>query len=162
MQWNEMIEPATRIGLAFALGAAIGIERRVKNHPAGFRTMTLICVGAAGFVLIGIEGLAKNGAAPDAVSRILQGLMTGIGFLGAGSIVRERGNVHGLTTASAVWVVAAVGAACGLGLYPLAVLLAGVTLFSLMILGFAERVVDKRKHGELTDRPAPGVSDTDS
>ena len=61
-----------------------------------------------------------------------------------------------------MWVVAAVGAACGLGLYPLAVLLAGVTLFSLMILGFAERVVDKRKHGELTDRPAPGVSDTDS
>lgn len=155
MQWNEIIEPATRIGLAFVLGAAIGIERRAKNHPAGFRTMTLICVGAAGFVLIGIEGLAKANAAPDAVSRILQGLMTGIGFLGAGSIVRDRGNVHGLTTASAVWVVAAIGAACGLGLFPLAVLLAAVALFALLVLGFVERKVDRRKAGEPTDAPGP-------
>ena len=162
MQWNEMIEPATRIGLAFALGAAIGIERRVKNHPAGFRTMTLICVGAAGFVLIGIEGLAKTNAAPDAVSRILQGLMTGIGFLGAGSIVRDRGSVQGLTTASAVWVVAAIGAACGLGLFPLAMMLAGVTLFSLVILGFVERVVDKRKRSGFSDRPARDASNPDS
>jgi putative Mg2+ transporter-C (MgtC) family protein len=88
--------------------------------------------------------------------------MTGIGFLGAGSIVRDRGNVHGLTTASAVWVVAAIGAACGLGLFPLAILLAGVTVFSLMILGFIERVVDKRRRGEFTDRPAAGASDADS
>lgn len=148
MQWNELVEPATRIGVAFLLGASIGIERRVKNHPAGFRTMTLICVGAAGFVLIGIEGLAKANAAPDAVSRILQGLMTGIGFLGAGSIVRDGGSVHGLTTASAVWVVAAIGAACGLGLFPLAVMLAGIALFALLVLGFVERKVDKRKAGE--------------
>ncbi|HEX8877799.1 MAG TPA: MgtC/SapB family protein [Phycisphaerales bacterium] len=161
MQWNELTEPAIRIGLAFALGAAVGIERWVKKHPAGFRTMSLVCVGSAGFTLVGVEGLSQHAVAPDAVSRVLQGLMTGIGFLGAGSIVRDRGNVHGLTTASAVWVIAAVGAACGLGLYPLAILLASITLFALLILGFVERVVEQRTQGMISKPPRPSSKDQD-
>jgi putative Mg2+ transporter-C (MgtC) family protein len=133
----------------------------MKKRSAGFRTMTLICVGVAGFVLIGIDGLAKSSPAPDAVCRIRHGLMTGIGLLGAGSIVRESGDVHGLTTPSAVCVGAANGAARGLGLFPLAVRLAAVTLFALIIMGCAEQMVERREGGEPSDRRGSVASDAD-
>lgn len=140
-----------RIGAALICGALVGLERERKQRPAGFRTMILISLGSCGFVLIGIESSAKiahsvltslppGSPAPGQaeISRVLQGLMGGIGFVGAGAVLQSKRAVRGVTTAAAVWVVAALGAACGLGLYPLAMVLGFATLFTLIVLDVFE------------------------
>ncbi|MBS0187069.1 MAG: MgtC/SapB family protein [Planctomycetes bacterium] len=137
-------EAAIRIAAALLFGAAVGLERQIGKHPAGFRTMTLISIGSAAFVLVVLEvgagssGL-KSDSAAQATSRVLQGLTTGIGFLGAGTIIRADKSVHGLTTAAAVWCVAAIGAACGLGSIALAGMLTGAALITLVVLKIAEK-----------------------
>lgn len=137
------LEAGIRIGAALGLGAAVGLERQFGRHPAGFRTMTLISIGSAAFVLLVIEvGAGTSGmrsdSAAQATSRVLQGLTTGIGFLGAGTIVRADKSVHGLTTAAAVWCVAAIGAACGLGEIALASMLTAASLLTLVVLKICE------------------------
>lgn len=140
-----------RVGAALLCGALVGLERERKHRPAGFRTMILISLGSCGYVLIGIESIAQLGAegakflpagAPipgqAELSRVLQGLIGGIGFLGAGTVIQNKKAVRGITTAAAVWVVAALGAACALGLFPLAAVLGGATLFTLVVLDVFE------------------------
>ncbi len=138
------LDAAIRIGCALGLGAVIGAERQLGNHPAGFRTMTLISIGSAAFVLVVLEvGASAGGLTADAeaqaTSRVLQGLTTGIGFLGAGTIISNEKNVKGLTTAATVWCVAAIGASCGLGKLPLAAVVTGAALVTLVFMRLAER-----------------------
>lgn len=142
---------AMRVCAALICGALVGLERERKHRPAGFRTMILISLGSCGFVLLGIETASQIGRdsgfvpAPGApvpgqaeMSRVIQGLMGGIGFLGAGAVIQNKKAVRGLTTAAAVWVVAALGAACGFGLFRLALMLGSATLFTLVILDIFE------------------------
>lgn len=156
VELNKMVqlsatEMAMRVGAALLCGALIGIERERKHRPAGFRTMILVSIGSCGFVLIGHESMAQLSAAqlsqlpPGApapgqaeISRVLQGLMGGIGFLGAGAVLQSKRAVRGITTAAAVWVVAALGAACALGLYSLAIILSAACLFTLIVLDVFE------------------------
>lgn len=135
------LEIALRLGASVLLGGLVGLERERKHRPAGFRTMILISLGSAAFVLVGIESLKtlpSNPALPAfgqaEISRTLQGLLGGIGFLGAGAVIQNKKAVRGLTTAAAVWVTAAIGAACGLGLYVLASIVSAGTLFTLVVL----------------------------
>jgi putative Mg2+ transporter-C (MgtC) family protein len=115
----ELTEIALRLGAAVLAGAAIGVNRDLANKPIGMRTLALVALGAAVIALAGIqvEGMATN---PDALSRvvqgIIQGVMAGISFIGAGVILRDAKarTVEGLTTAATVWVTAALGVACGL------------------------------------------------
>jgi putative Mg2+ transporter-C (MgtC) family protein len=102
--------------VSMVLGGLIGIEREIHHKPAGLRTNMLICVGAAVFTLIA-QHIGKN---TDAESRIIQGVITGVGFLGAGVLMHEQGSVHGLTTAATIWLVTAVGIACGARAYGIA------------------------------------------
>ena len=102
-----------RLGLAFVLGAAIGWEREARARPAGLRTHMLVCIGSALFVLVPQQA----GMDQAAVSRVIQGLLAGIGFLGTGAVIKQSdsGNVHGLTTAAGLWATAAIGMTVGLG-----------------------------------------------
>ncbi len=102
-----------RIALAAVLGYAIGWEREFRGKPAGQRTFALVALGAAAFTGLAVEQL------PGGASRIIQGVVTGVGFLGAGLIFRTREEVHGLTTAASAWSVAAVGVLVGVGEYVL-------------------------------------------
>jgi putative Mg2+ transporter-C (MgtC) family protein len=104
---------AVRLVLAGALGALIGAERERVHSAAGLRTHILVGIGSALFILAEVE----SGASMDAISRVIQGLTAGIGFLGAGTILKlgDKIEVHGLTTAASIWVTAAVGVASGLG-----------------------------------------------
>lgn len=142
-------EIAMRVGAALLCGALVGLERERKHRPAGFRTMILISLGSCGFVLLGIESVANIATTANLVpgqpvpgqaemSRIIQGLMGGIGFLGAGAVIQNKRAVRGLTTAAAVWVVSALGAACGFGFYVLAMILGVATLFTLTVLDHVE------------------------
>jgi putative Mg2+ transporter-C (MgtC) family protein len=123
-----------RLLAATVLGAVIGVQRERAGKPAGLRTHMLVTLGTAVFVL----ACSGVGMGPDALSRVIQGIVTGIGFIGAGSILkldRER-DIQGLTTAAGVWMTAAVGVAVGLGSLGVALL---STVFTLVILSFARR-----------------------
>ena len=116
-----------RAALAAALGFVIGWERETCGSPAGDRTAALVALGAAVFTALGAEAFS------DATGRVLAGVATGVGFLGAGVILRQStGEVRGLTTAASLWTVASIGAVAGLGYLLLAILLAGVVLLILL------------------------------
>ncbi len=125
--------------MAILCGGLIGIERELKKKPAGFRTNILICLGSTYFmmvsILVGGSALGKTGDP----SRIAAQVVTGIGFIGAGTIIQSRGHIAGLTTAALIWVVAAVGLFIGAG-YPALAGLATLLIFlTLTVLGMVER-----------------------
>jgi len=117
--------------LAAGLGGAVGLERELGRRPAGLRTNMFICVGSTLFTLLSFELARRFGDTSS--TRIASNLIPGIGFLGAGAIIRERGSVVGLTTAATIFVVASIGMAVGAGMYMTAVFATGLVLFSLTI-----------------------------
>jgi putative Mg2+ transporter-C (MgtC) family protein len=128
---NTLIDMVLRLLLAAALGAVIGYQRERANKPAGLRTHILISLGSALFTVVSIFGF---GDGVD-VSRVAAGVVTGIGFIGAGVIFRGmRGDhVMGLTTAASIWATAAIGLAAGAGMYLIATVVAAITVLVLMI-----------------------------
>ena len=124
------VEMILRLLLAAALGAIIGYQRERAGKPAGLRTHTLICVGAALFTIASLYGF---GVMADP-ARIAAGIVAGIGFIGAGAIIRrEEGIVAGLTTAATIWVVASIGLAAGAGLYLISAVTTAVILIVLFL-----------------------------
>jgi len=120
-----------KIGVAFLLGALLGLEREYRSKPAGFRTLIMITVGATVFTILSYR---IGSATPD---RIAANIITGIGFIGAGVIFKEGMKVSGMTTASTIWIAAAIGMSVGYGAYYLA---AGVTVLVLIILMLLARL----------------------
>jgi len=126
----------TRLLVAAGLSAAIGFEREYHRKPAGLRTNMLIGIGSAMFTIMSIR---FAGVGQGSVDRVAAQIATGIGFLGAGAILRDEHTVHGLTTAATIWVNAAIGMAVGSGEYQLAVMSTVVTLIVLAVLEPIER-----------------------
>ena len=114
--WDAVL----RLAVATSLGAAVGIERELREREAGIRTHLLVSLGACLFTIVGAYGFHGFGSNVDP-TRVAAQIVTGIGFLGAGAIIREGISVRGLTTAASIWLVAAVGMLVGSGLYLLAV-----------------------------------------
>ena len=140
------------IVLAVVLGGTIGLERQVSGKAAGLRTNILISLGAAVFTIISRQmALQYN----DSVARIAAQIVTGVGFIGAGAIIQDRGGVHGLTTAATIWLVASIGMACGAHFYRLAVLTTIVAIVVLIGLAKLEKplqsLAPKRKTTRTTD-----------
>jgi|SRR5688572_7745101 len=129
-----------RLLTAALLGALLGIEREIRQKSAGLRTNILIAVGAALFTLMSLE-LGPEGSDPG---RIAAQIVTGIGFLGAGAIMRTDSGVQGLTTAATIWVNAAVGVAAGGGSYHLAFIATAITITVLLVLQPVERMIENR------------------
>jgi putative Mg2+ transporter-C (MgtC) family protein len=139
-------ELTQRLLLAALFGAALGAEREWRNKEAGLRTNILIAIGSALFTLMSIELTdAKTGD----TSRVAAQIVTGIGFLGAGAIMRTNGGIQGLTTAATIWVNAAIGVAAGGGEYHLAFIATAVTLVVLLVLPPIEKYLDHRRTEEL-------------
>ena len=130
--------------IAVVLGALIGVEREVHGKPAGLRTNALICMGAAALMVIA----QRIGLAPDAISRMTAGIVTGVGFIGGGAVLRDRTNISGVTTAATIWVVTSFGIACGMRLYDMAVSITVLSLIVLAILGPLDRKIRKTKDPE--------------
>lgn len=130
----------TRLLLAALLGGVLGYEREHQGKAAGIRTHMLVAIGAALFVLVPQQA----GMLIADQSRVIQGIVTGIGFLGAGAIIKHRAedDVKGLTTAAGVWLTAAIGIACGLGRESTAIL---STLLALIVLAMVPKVVDRKR-----------------
>ena len=137
-----VLEPFIRILIAAILGGLIGIEREIREHTAGFRTHILVSVGSAAFTLASSYGIQGTSFDPN---RISAQVVTGIGFLGAGAIIRYGISVRGLTTAASLWTVAAVGLLAAQGFYSAALITTGLTIFSLYLLRFLEdRLIYRR------------------
>lgn len=142
-----------RLLLATALGAAVGLEREYRQKPAGLRTNILIAVGSALFTMLSVEMTKGVGD----TSRVAGQIVTGIGFLGGGAIVRSGDAIHGMTTAATIWVNAAIGVAAGMGQFALATLVTALTLVVLVVLPPIETYFEKRagwpdRHRPPTDR----------
>lgn len=123
-----------RGGVAIICGAIIGIERERRGKPAGFRTMTLICIGSAIYMLIGEFIYQKLNIASIDPTRIAAQVVTGIGFIGAGAIIQSRGTITGLTTAATIWVVAGIGLIAGAGFPWMAIICTVIVLGTLILL----------------------------
>jgi putative Mg2+ transporter-C (MgtC) family protein len=137
MTWELL----ARMLLAIAVGGAIGAERETRGKPAGFRTMTLICLGSALFTTFSAT-LTEEFGDP---SRIAAQIVTGVGFLGAGAIMRDSTRVSGLTTAATIWITAALGMGIGSGEWGIALTAAAFTVLVLILFPSIERVIDLRR-----------------
>ncbi len=153
-------EVVLRLLLAVLLGGVIGFERERHNRPAGFRTHILVCAGSALLMMVSAYGFTAH-AGPDFnpdPGRIAAGVVTGIGFIGAGTILQQRGGIRGLTTAATIWVVSGVGLAVGIGFYLGSVVTTALALLSLLTLRRVERSLFyrsrlKRMLVKAVDRP---------
>ncbi|CAH2030372.1 MgtC/SapB family protein [Trichlorobacter ammonificans] len=156
-------EMLLRLVLAGFLGSLVGLEREIHGRPAGFRTHLLVALGAALFVLVSLEFYQRFGRSglpgPPGVDpgRVAAQVVTGIGFLGAGAIIKEGATVRGLTTAACLWVAAAIGVACGVGMFSLAAATTVLALISLLALKKVEAAISKDTYLQVTvfatDRP---------
>jgi putative Mg2+ transporter-C (MgtC) family protein len=137
--WDDL----ARIGVATILGGAIGLEREWHGHWAGFRTHMMVAIGCSIFVIAGL-GISRNDQ--QSVTRIVQGIASGIGFLGAGTILKldRKKEIKGLTTASSIWLAAALGTAAGLAEFALATAAAIISLFVLGVIGPIEKFLERR------------------
>ena len=139
--------------LTVILGAVIGAERQFHGKAAGLRRNVLICLGAAIFTIISKHMGTASG---QSLTRIAAQIVTGVGFLGAGAIIQDRGGIHGLTTAATIWLVASVGMACGAGFYILAILATVLAILVLLGLPQISKIVSEQIK---TQQPKPDTSD---
>lgn len=125
-----LVQDLLRVGLAFALAFPIGWERGKGKHSVGFRTLPIVAMAACGFALI---MRMEDAAGSEAQARVLQGVITGIGFIGGGAILKDGHTVRGLVTAASIWNAGAIGAAIGLGRAHVAVILSAINVFGLLL-----------------------------
>jgi putative Mg2+ transporter-C (MgtC) family protein len=160
----DLAEVTLRLIAATLIGAGVGLNRELRRKPAGLRTHALVALGAALVTVVTLRVGPETYQHVDALSRVIQGIVAGVGFLGGGAILRSRANeeVHGLTTAASIWVVAALGIACGTGQWVASVIGAAITV---VVLGlgvsaerFFHRVVEERR--KTNGRPAPPPSNS--
>lgn len=152
MQQHQLeIEFGIRLLVALVLGMVIGAEREYHGHPAGLRTMAMVSGGAALFTMLGEFSFGDLGKTDP--TRIAAQVVTGVGFLGAGAILRQGTDVRGLTTAASIWVVAALGMTAGFGSYLLALIATTLVLITLVAIRPIERHLFRRQlREEAVDR----------
>jgi putative Mg2+ transporter-C (MgtC) family protein len=157
----DTLDAALRLGSAVAIGGLVGLDRGLRQKPAGLRTHALVSLGAALMTYTGIE-LAPD--EPGAITRVLQGVIAGVGFLGGGVILRDAQDqrVRGLTTAASIWIVAGLGMACGAGHWRTGLLASAFTLVVLMGGRYIEQLLvswsgpDPEEALDLGERTGPG------
>ena len=135
-----------RLAIATLLGGILGLEREIHGRPAGLRTHLLVSLGAAAFMMMSPMVASMSQGFLGDPGRIAAQIVTGIGFLGAGAIVKEGVNIRGLTTAACLWVAAAIGMACGAGLFTEALLISILAIFALVLLPYAEVIFKKHSY----------------
>jgi putative Mg2+ transporter-C (MgtC) family protein len=143
--WEVIGLDVFKLAVAYVLALPIGLNREREERSAGLRTFPIVAVAACGFVIL---GESMPGASPDALSRILQGLITGIGFIGGGAILRDKAAVTGTATAASIWSIGIVGAAVGFGVYHIAVVLTIINLLTFKFLTPIKHHLDARTDEE--------------
>lgn len=132
---DNLVEAVIRLIFACVIGAIIGFEREKKNHPAGLRTHLIVCLGSCLIMVLSIFMAEKTSFD---TSRLAQGVISGVGFLGAGTIIRDGNKIRGLTTAASIWTVACLGLVVGAGIYEISLIITIILVFVLIGLGKVE------------------------
>lgn len=136
-----------RLSVAVGLALLLGLERELRGKAAGLRSHMLVSLGAAAFIMMGMHILFATAEGDPTAridpTRIVEGVIGGIGFLGAGSIIQSRGNIQGITTGASIWTAGAIGVACGIGNLALASMVTVLALIIMAVLGRFEREVLK-------------------
>ncbi|WP_273203075.1 MgtC/SapB family protein [Marinobacter subterrani] len=134
-----------RLSVAAGLGLLLGLERELRGKAAGLRSHMLVSLGSSAFIMMGLDIMFSTAAGDPSAridpTRIVQGVIGGIGFLGAGSIIQSRGNIQGITTGASIWTSGAIGVACGIGNFVLAGMVTMLALIIMVVLGRFEREV---------------------
>lgn len=146
--WGETLSHIISLALAYALALPVGWDRERDERSAGIRTFPLVAIASCGFALVGIAILGRTSLAQ---ARLLEGVMTGVGFIGGGAILKYRGKASGTATAASLWATGALGAAVGYGLYDIAVVLSLTTFLTLHFSHPLKRA--SQDHTEPVDRP---------
>ncbi|MGM0783022.1 MAG: MgtC/SapB family protein [Pseudomonadota bacterium] len=147
-----LLDILARLGVATGLALAVGLERELRGKPAGLRSHMLVALGAAAFIIVGMEILHTMPQGDDSAridpTRIIEGVIGGIGFLGAGTIIRSGASVQGITTGASIWLAGAIGIAAGVSQFPLAIMVTVLALIIMIVLGYFEREVIEKKSGD--------------
>lgn len=139
--WDSVVNNTIPLIAAYILAAPIGFNREKEAHSAGLRTFPLVAVGACAFVLVGLEVFDNQ----EAQSRIIYGIVTGIGFIGGGAILKQNGGVSGTATAASIWNTGAIGVAVGWGQLDIAVVLSLISVLTLAVGGAIKRKLNMKK-----------------
>ena len=156
LNWLDI---SIRLVAAAVLAGIVGIDREVRDKPAGLRTYMLVGLGAAAFTVFASNLVHDLAAAGDQTgirldpTRIIQGIIGGLGFLGAGTIIHSRGDVHGITTAAGIWIAGAIGLGCGAAYYFTAFLVTLIAVICLIPVQFLEYKLVNRRNTTPTDTP---------
>jgi putative Mg2+ transporter-C (MgtC) family protein len=142
----NLLEISLKLFLAVALGGLVGLERETSQKPAGFRTNILICIGATMMIILAHLIFQDSTPTGSEVARIAAGVITGIGFIGAGTIIQARGSVLGLTSAATLWAVTGLGLLIGSGYYLVAIICTGFIIFTLVLFRRIEEQFLKKTH----------------
>lgn len=147
LPWNDILSHVVDLAIAFVLALPIGWDQEKEVRSAGIRTFPLVAVASCGLVLVAIEVLGEHA---QSQARILQGLITGIGFIGGGAILKGGGTARGTATAASIWNTGVIGAAVGFGLYDIAIFLSVINFLILWLLLPLKRELGRQE----TDSPA--------
>jgi putative Mg2+ transporter-C (MgtC) family protein len=155
---DQIVRVTLRLLAALAVGTAIGLQRELTHKTAGLRTHMLVALGTALFVV----GVAESGASAESLGRVIQGIATGIGFLGGGTILKltDQREVHGLTTAAGIWMTAAASATAGLGQIAVAIIGTVFGLVVLILFRSLERQLGSHARADGENHHHPPVSPT--
>jgi putative Mg2+ transporter-C (MgtC) family protein len=150
INWTEGVDDISKLAIAYVLALPVGWYREREAHTVGVRTFPVVAMASCGYMLL----MSSSHFDAAAQSRVLQGLVAGIGFIGGGAILKSEGNVHGTATAASIWNTGVVGAAVALDRYMLAAMLAGLNLFALRVLlplklKLDTRAEEKRRDADL-------------
>ncbi|MCK2183149.1 MgtC/SapB family protein [Halomonas getboli] len=144
-----LLDMFARLGVAAGLALVLGLERELRGKPAGLRSHMLVALGAAAFLIVGLEILYATAEGDPSArvdpTRIVEGVIGGIGFLGAGSIIRSGTSVHGITTGASIWLAGAIGIAAGVHNFPLAAMVTFMALVIMVVLGGIERTLPRHR-----------------
>ncbi|HTS62551.1 MAG TPA: MgtC/SapB family protein [Candidatus Acidoferrales bacterium] len=150
MNWNQEIQDVGKLAVAFALALPVGWYREREAHSVGVRTFPIVAIASCGFILL-CGGWGRPSM--DAQSRVLQGIAAGIGFVGAGAILKSESHVRGTATAASIWNIAAMGAAVAFDHYLIAIFLASMNFITLRVLLPVKKAIDQNEE-ELPASPA--------
>jgi putative Mg2+ transporter-C (MgtC) family protein len=131
VDWHQVVANLVHLGVAFVLALPVAFDRESESRSAGLRTFPLVAVAACGYTLVGMSVLSST----DAEARVLQGIITGIGFIGGGAILKSGTNVTGTATAASIWNMGLIGIAVAFGRYEIALLMSVINLIALRLVG---------------------------
>lgn len=152
MMYVSLSEVILRLAAAAVLSLLLGLDREAKQKSFGLRTHMLLCIGTTAYVLMLMEMIAGMKAGPDFIhidpTRVIQAVIVGIGFLGAGAVIQSKNQIHGATTSVGIWVTGSIGLACGFGLYIHAAIITGFVLLVITVLYPFDRWLESKKNGK--------------